>query len=75
MKTFNMDFNIQAWCQLEIEADSAEEAKEKLLSMSLEEIAEIASCKNSDIGDLDITEEPEPDYEIYSGWDDEDEEV
>lgn len=77
MKTYIMDFNLSAWCQLEIEADSLDEAREKLLSMSMEEIAEIADCKNSDITDLDIEEEPEADYEIYSGWDedDEDEEV
>ena len=77
MKTFNMNFNLSAWCQLEIEADSYEEAREKLFSMSFEEIAEITNCKNSDITDLDIEEEEDPDYEIYSGWeeDDEDEEV
>jgi len=54
------DFNLNAWIQnLEIEADSEEQAKEKLLSMSLEDMVEAgAYIKASDVDlvDTEITE-------------------
>ena len=54
------DFNLDAWIQnLEIEADSVEQAQEKLMSMSLEEMLEAgASIKGSDVDlvDAEITE-------------------
>lgn len=54
------DFNLNAWIQgLEIEADSIEQAKEKLLSMSLEDMIDTdAYIKDSVVGSVDaeITE-------------------
>jgi len=54
------DFNLNAWIQgIEIEADSVEQAQEKLSSMSLEDMIEAGACiKDSDVESVDaeITE-------------------
>jgi len=54
------DFNLDAWIQnLEIEADSIEQAKDKLMSMSLEDMIEAGAYMkdfNIDSVDTEITE-------------------
>lgn len=54
------DFNLDAWIQnLEIEADSVEQAKEKLMSMSLEDMIEAGAYMkdfNVESVDTEITE-------------------
>ena len=54
------DFNLDAWIQnLEIEADSVEQAKDKLMSMSLEDMIEAGAYMkhfNIDSVDTEITE-------------------
>ena len=54
------DFNLDAWIQnLEIEADSEEQAKEKLMSMSLEDMVEAGAYMkdfNVETVDTEITE-------------------
>jgi galactitol-specific phosphotransferase system IIB component len=53
----NFDFNLEAWVkQLQIEADSEEAAKEKLMSMTLSEILSddsLATDSNFKISDID----------------------
>ena len=66
MKTYRLDFNLEAWIQhLEIEADSEEEAKEKLYKMTLEEILEEgAIVEDTAISDIDC-EVISADYKIH----------
>lgn len=60
-KKFTFDFNVEAWIQgLEIEADTYEEAEEKLLSMSLLDIASNGFEKNMEVSDIDYEVEWEP---------------
>ena len=64
MPTYTFDFNLEAWIDgLEIEADSEEEAFEKLRTMSFEDIVDQGYCKRHDISDIDVDcdEYPEDD--------------
>lgn len=57
MPKYICDFDLDCWVQdIEIEANSKEEAKEKLLSMSVEELVEKGYIKDFSISDLDIEE-------------------
>lgn len=48
------DFNLQAWIQdIEIEADSIEEAESKLYRMTVEELVEAGYVHTSDLEDVD----------------------
>ncbi len=80
MKTFTLDFDLDLWVTgVEIEADSYEEAIEKLRGMSADEIIEEGYVKNKEIKDVDYTveddEEDEEEFEEddeddYTRWDD-----
>lgn len=57
MKTFVFDFDLDAWIQdLEIEAENIDEAKEKLLNMSVEDLIENGYVKDFDIRQIDCNE-------------------
>lgn len=57
MPGYSFDFSLDAWIQcLEIEADSVEEAKEKLCKMSIEDLIENGYVKDFAIKDLDVEE-------------------
>ena len=65
MKTYKLDFNLSAWIQnVEIEAENKEEAINKLMNMSFEEMLEnegvVEDYNLSDI-DIDIIE---ADYKV-----------
>ena len=65
MKTYKLDFNLSAWIQnVEIEAENKEEAINKLMNMSVEEMLEnegvVEDYNLSDI-DIDIIE---ADYKV-----------
>ena len=61
---FKFDFNISAWMQgVKVEAASLEEAKEKLGRMTLAELLEEGTVKQTDITDLDY-KETEATYEV-----------
>lgn len=61
---FEFDFNISAWMQgVKVEAASLEEAKEKLGRMTLAELLEEGTVKQTDITDLDY-KETEATYEV-----------
>lgn len=66
--TFNFDFSVDAWIEgLSIEADSIEEAKEKLLKYSLEEILEEGYVKDYNLKDIDyIAKENEDPWEGFN---------
>lgn len=54
MKTFKFDFNVDAWIQeVEIDAENYEEAKEKLLQMSLQELVENGYIKDFGLKQID----------------------
>jgi hypothetical protein len=58
------DFNLQAWIQdVEIEADSIEEAEEKLYRMTVQELIEAGYIHTSDLDDVDA-EIVEQDYNV-----------
>ena len=58
------DFNLQAWIQdVEIEADSIEEAEEKLYRMTVEELIEAGYVHTSDLFDVE-GEIVEQDYKV-----------
>lgn len=64
MKTFTFNFTVQAWVKnLEIEAETYEEAEEELLSMSLEKIVDKGFVKDSDISDIEYETEDNNTYE------------
>jgi hypothetical protein len=61
---FEFDFNISAWMQgVKVEAPSLEEAKAKLGRMTLAELLEEGTVKQTDITDLDY-KETEATYEV-----------
>ena len=64
MKTYKFDFMLSAWVQeVEIEANSYEEAEQLLNEMSVSEIAREGYVKTSEITDVDCEcEEEEDDY-------------
>lgn len=58
MPRYTFDFDLEAWIRcLKIEADSLEEAKEKLYEMSIEDIIDEGYVNNFSISELDIEEE------------------
>lgn len=58
------DFNLEAWIQnVEIEADSLEEAEEALYRMSIRDLLENAYIHSSDISDVD-SEIVEQDFNV-----------
>ena len=62
MKVFTFDFDLDAWIQdIEIEAEDYDEAKEKLLQMSVEELIENGYIKDYDISNLDYEKIDEED--------------
>ena len=65
MKTFRLDFCLEAWVNnLEIEAENEKEAIEKLKNMALSEIAVNGSERQTDIKDNIDCEVVEAEYEI-----------
>ena len=64
MAKYSFDFNLQAWIQdVEIEADSYEEAESKLYRMTVEELIEAGYIHTSDLDDVDV-EILEADYKV-----------
>ena len=64
MAKYSFDFNLQAWIQdVEIEADSYEEAESKLYRMTVEELIEAGYIHTSDVEDVDV-EILEADYKV-----------
>lgn len=60
MPTYTFDFNLSAWIRnLEIEADSEEEATEKLNAMKVEDIVDLGYCSNFDITSVDVESDEE----------------
>lgn len=63
MPKYTFDFNLQAWIQnLEIEADSYEDAVQKLNTMDIDDLISDGYVKRYDIDDVDC-ESDEDDYE------------
>lgn len=53
MARYSFEFNLEAWIQdIEIEADSYEEAESKLYKMTVEELIEAGYIHNSDLFDI-----------------------
>ena len=77
LKYYTFDFNLSAWIsELNILAESEEEAKEIFKDMNLADIIEEGTTKNFEVSDLTITEEEDDDEEEWPlDWDDEDEEL
>lgn len=66
MPKYTFDFNLSAWIRdLEIEADSLEEAKEKFLERSVSDLIDEGYVKDYDITDLDIDIEEDEEEEIW----------
>ena len=64
MAKYSFDFNLQAWIRfLEIEADSYEEAVEKLLKKDISELIELGAVHDSDLDNIDV-EILEADYKV-----------
>lgn len=64
MAKYSFDFNLQAWVRfLEIEADSYEEAVNKLLRKDVSELIELGSIQDSDLDSIDV-EILEADYKV-----------
>lgn len=57
MKKFKFDFNMSAWIQdVEISAESYEEAKKEFDSMTVEDLIDEGYIKDFSITDLDVEE-------------------
>ena len=57
MPTYEFDFSLDAWIRgLKIDADSEEEAKDKLSKMSVDDIIQEGYVKDYAIKDLDCEE-------------------
>ena len=66
IKTYSFDINVDAWIQcVEVEAESPEEAEDKLKSMSLEDLIEAGYVKDFSIDDYDWNGTSEPDEDDY----------
>lgn len=62
MPKYDFNFSLDAWVKsLEIEADSLEEAKEKLNGMSISDIVDEGLVKDFNIKELDVTVDPDDD--------------
>ncbi len=69
MPKYDFNFSLDAWVKsLEIEADSLEEAKEKLNEMSISDIVDEGFIKDFNIKDLDVTVDPD-DTDDYLRYD------
>lgn len=67
MGTYRFDFNLEAWItDLEIEANSREEAEDKLYSMPLEEIIEKGIVQKTSITDVDCDFNETQKYHVYN---------
>ena len=73
MPKYIFDFTVNAWIKnYEVEADSLEEAKAKLLSTDLSDIVSEASVREADYSDIECSvEDKDEDYE----YDDEEYEI
>lgn len=74
-KTYRFDINVEAWISsIDIEADNLEDAKDKLVKMSLKDLADAGDVREYDITDDEYTiiDDEEDDYDDWE--DDEDEE-
>lgn len=57
MKKFKFDFNMSAWIQdVEISAESYEEAKKEFDNMTVEDLIDDGYVKDFNITDLDVEE-------------------
>ena len=57
MKKFKFDFNMNAWIQdVEISAESYEEAKKEFDNMTVEDLIDNGYVKDFNITDLDVEE-------------------
>lgn len=77
MPKYIFDFNLSCWIQrLEIEADSEEEAQEKLRKMPALDLVDYGYVHSSDISDVDVEveEEDEDDYDDDEEYYDDEEE-
>ena len=64
MKTYKLDFNLSAWIQgVEIEAENEDEAVNKLMNMSVDEMLESGVIKDCDYSNID-TDIIEADYKV-----------
>lgn len=79
-KTFTVDLSIDAWVRnIQIEAETSDEAKEQLYGMTFEQLLETGYIKDFTISNIDITAEneedevEEDDEEFFWEADDEDE--
>lgn len=62
MPTYTFNFDLDAWIRnIEIEADSEEEAMEKLNAMTFEDIVDQGYCKMFDIENVDVESDEEYD--------------
>ena len=69
MPKYDFNFSLDAWVKsLIIEADSLEEAKEKLNEMSISDIVDEGFIKDFNIKDLDVTVDPD-DVDDYLRYD------
>ena len=61
-KQFNLDFSVDAWLQVNVEAKNSKEARNKLFNMTLEELIENGCVNDFSITNIDI--ELEEDEEL-----------
>ena len=67
MKTYKFDLSVDAWLQdIEIEANTEEEAKAKLQAMSLRELLDNGCEKDKTLSNIDFTTEGKSDDEIQA---------
>lgn len=72
MPTYTFNFDLDAWIRnIEIEADSEEEAMEKLNAMKFEDIVDQGYCSMFDIENVDV--ESDEEYDEDDDWEDDDE--
>ena len=69
MPKYDFNFSLDAWVKsLEIEADSLEEAKEKLNEMSIDDIVDEGFIHSFNIKDLDVTVDDDDDDSLGYDW-------
>ena len=69
MPTYTFNFDLDAWIRnIEIEADSEEEAMEKLNAMKFEDIVDQGYCSMFDITNVDV--ESDEEYDDDDEYDD-----
>lgn len=65
-KLYDFNFSLDAWVKsLEIEADSLEEAKEKLFEMCIEDLIDRAWVKDFSIKELEVHESSQEENDKY----------